>query len=99
MFLPESVHKRIPQLWILMGLLLFACGLYLGFEYKMLFVYLGMGAVSLLQGIWAYYARWQILKQRNSGGFEDLAESTAMSSEPAANDPVVVAKLATRTHK
>ncbi len=98
MFLPEDVHKRIPQLWILMGLLFIACGLFLGFEYKMIFVYLGMGAVSLLHGIWAYYERWQIQKQRISS-FKDIAETTAMSSEPAANDPVIVAKLATRTHK
>ena len=75
MFLPEGVYNRIPQIWILMGLMFIACGLYLGFEYKMIFAYLGMGAVSILRGMWIYDARSEIQKQRHLDNLRELREA------------------------
>ncbi len=65
MFLPESIYNRIPQVWILMGLMFFSCGAYLGFEYKMIWIYLGMGTISLLRGIWVYNVRSEIQRQQH----------------------------------
>ncbi len=65
MFLPESIYNRIPQVWILMGLMFFSCGLYLGFEYKMIWIYLVMGTISLLRGIWVYNVRSEIQRQQH----------------------------------
>ncbi len=75
MFLPDSIYNRIPQIWILMGLMFLACGLYLGFEYQMVYAYLGMGAVSLLRGIWIYNARSEIQKQRHLDNLQEAREA------------------------
>ena len=75
MLLPESIYNRIPQIWILMGLMFFASGLYLGFEYKMVFAYLGMGAVSVLRGMWIYNARSEVEKQRHLDNLRELREA------------------------
>ena len=95
MLLPESVYNRIPQIWILMGLMFFTCGLYLGFEYKMIFAYLGMGAVSVLRGIWIYNARSEVQKQRHLDNLQearDARDCAAAENQPAANSDSVSAE-------
>ena len=44
MRLVTIVFERIPMVWLLLGLLFIAGGLYLGFDYKLTFVYLIDGA-------------------------------------------------------
>ena len=95
MLLPESVYNRIPQIWILMGLMFFACGLYLGFEYKMVFAYLGMGAVSVLRGIWIYNARSEVQKQRHLDNLQearDARDCAAAENQSAATSDSVSAE-------
>lgn len=84
MFLPENIYNRIPQIWILMGLMFFACGLYLGFEYQMVYAYLGMGAVSILRGIWIYNARSEIQKQRHLDELREARVRVAAENQSAA---------------
>ena len=92
MLLPESVYNRIPQIWILMGLMFFACGLYLGFDYKMIYAYLGMGAVSVLRGIWIYNARSEVQKQRHLDNLQEARDArdcaTAENQSAATPDSV-----------
>lgn len=45
------VFERLPMVWLLLGLLFIATGLYLGFEYKLTFVYLIVGAFCSLYGL------------------------------------------------
>ena len=95
MLLPESIYNRIPQIWILMGLMFFACGLYLGFEYKMIFAYLGMGAVSVLRGIWIYNARSEVQKQRHLDNLQearDARDCAAAENQSAATSDSVSAE-------
>ena len=51
MRLVTIVFERIPMIWLLLGLLFIATGLYLGFEYKVTFVYLIVGAFCSLYGL------------------------------------------------
>ena len=51
MRLVSDIFERLPQVWILLGLLFFATGLYLGFEYSLVFVYLGIGVVCFTYGV------------------------------------------------
>ena len=62
MWLPDSIYSRVPQFWLLMGLLFFAFGLYLGFEYQLIFVYLGTGAFCVLRSLWIYRIRREFRK-------------------------------------
>ncbi len=78
-----------------MGLMFFACGLYLGFEYKMIYAYLGMGAVSVLRGIWIYNARSEVQKQRHLDNLQearDARDCAAAENQSAATSDSVSAE-------
>ncbi len=47
----SDIFERLPQVWLLLGLLFFATGLYLGFDYSLVFVYLGVGLICFLYGV------------------------------------------------
>lgn len=51
MKLVSDIFERLPQVWVLVGLLFIATGLYLGFDYSLVFVYLGIGAICFLYGL------------------------------------------------
>ena len=51
MKLVSDIFERLPQVWVLLGLLFFAGGLYLGFDYSLAFVYLGVGVICFLYGV------------------------------------------------
>jgi len=54
MRLTSDIFERLPQVWVLVGLLIIATGLYLGFEYSIVFVYFGIGVLSFLYGAVLY---------------------------------------------
>jgi len=54
MKLTSQIFERLPQVWVLVGLLIIASGLYLGFDYSLVFVYLGLGIVCFLYGLVLY---------------------------------------------
>jgi hypothetical protein len=51
MKLVSDIFERLPQVWVLVGLLFIATGLYLGFDYSLIFVYLGIGTICLAYGL------------------------------------------------
>ncbi len=51
MKLTSEIFERLPQVWVLVGLLIIATGLYLGFDYSLVFVYLGIGVISFVYGL------------------------------------------------
>lgn len=57
MWLPTPIYERIPQFWFLLGLLFFATGLYLGFEYFQSFYYLGVGVLCCTYGVSIFLIR------------------------------------------
>ena len=57
MWLPAPIYERVPQFWLLLGLLFFAFGLYLGFEFELIFAYLALGALCVARSIWTFLAR------------------------------------------
>lgn len=50
MWLPTPLYERVPQFWLLLGLLFMIAGLYLGIEYNSAFLYVGVGAACVLWG-------------------------------------------------
>jgi len=59
MLLPDNIYRRIPQYWILAGVLFLFFGLIAGRTYSLFPVYMGFGALSIARGIWIYQARWK----------------------------------------
>jgi len=51
MRLTSDIFERLPQVWVLVGLLIIASGVFLGFDYSLVFVYLGIGVLCFLYGI------------------------------------------------
>ena len=78
MWLPTSIYERIPQFYFLAGLLLITDGLYLGFEYSITFVYLGLGLSSTVYGSVLYGMRRMYRR----------AQSTADKASNPTDDPV-----------
>ena len=57
MSLFTTVFERLPMLWILLGLLFNATGLYLGFEYSLAFGYMIVGWVCCAYGVTIFALR------------------------------------------
>jgi len=57
MWLPTPIYERIPQFWLLLGLLFMTSGTYLGFDYSLSFLYFGVGFVCCIWSIWIFAMR------------------------------------------
>ncbi len=51
MKLTSDIFNRLPQVWVLLGLLIISTGLYLSFDYSLVFVYFGVGLLCSLYGL------------------------------------------------
>lgn len=51
MWRAEIIFERVPIVWILVGLLFQASGLYLGFDYSLAFLYMIIGAFCFAFGV------------------------------------------------
>ncbi len=86
MYLPTPIYERIPQFWFLLGLLFFATGLFLGFEYVLSFYYLGLGVVCCMYGVSIFLIR---LRHRKGLRTAEQAPVTAeYASVTAEQEPV-----------
>jgi len=57
MKLTSNIFERLPQAWVLVGLLFISTGLYLGFDFSFVFVYLGIGVIcTYLDGVHCHHA-------------------------------------------
>lgn len=50
-----TVFERLPMVWILLGLLFNAAGLYLGFEYSLAFGYFIVGWICCAYGVTVFF--------------------------------------------
>ena len=63
MKLISDIFERLPQVWVLLGLLFASGGLYLGFDYSLAFVYFTVGAICFLYGVLLF-----VFMQREGAG-------------------------------
>ena len=47
MQIPSFIQDRLPQFWLLLGVLFLATGTYLGFDYPVTFLYFAVGIVCI----------------------------------------------------
>lgn len=57
MWLPKTVYERVPQYWLMLGLLFMSSGMYLGFGYRLSYFYFGVGLVCALWSMWTFSVR------------------------------------------
>lgn len=58
MWIPGPIYERIPQFYVLLGLLFMSSGLYLGFDYKLTLVYFGTGIFCFAWGVRIFIKRF-----------------------------------------
>ncbi len=81
MWLPTPLYERVPQFWVLLGLLFVACGLLLGFEFVLSFWYVAIGFTCCAVGVGTF-----LLRFRNRQGQQGVRQ-TASAGETAAAEP------------
>ena len=64
MWIPLPLYERIPQFWLLLGLLFIALGLYIGFDFELIFFYLALGVLCVARGIWIQLMRLRYREKR-----------------------------------
>jgi len=63
MWLPTPVYERIPQFWLLLGLLFMCTGTYLGFDYSLSFLDFAVGFACWLWSFWVFLMRLRARKK------------------------------------
>jgi hypothetical protein len=63
MLIPDNVYRRIPQYWLLIGVMFLVFGLFVGTTYKLFPAYMGLGALCITRSLWIYQARWRYHKR------------------------------------
>lgn len=87
MWLPTPIYERIPQFWLLLGLLFMSSGTYLGFDYDLSFLYFGVGFACSIWSLWTFSMRAnarRILKRQQKA--ERLQRYEAEQAEKAAQE-------------
>ena len=79
MWIPTPIYERIPQFWLLLGLLFMSSGTYLGFDYKLSLLYFGVGFAC---SVWSLCIFTMRLKYR---GQPSQSEASEISDEQQAN--------------
>lgn len=74
MWIPAPIYERIPQFWILVGLLFVALGLYIGFDFEFIFFYLALGLLCFGRGIWTHIMRLRF-RGKQQGSIDTSADN------------------------
>ncbi len=57
MWLPTPLYERVPQFWLLLGLLFMTSGTYLGFDYSLSFGYFAVGFACAVWSVTVFVRR------------------------------------------
>lgn len=91
MWIPTPIYERIPQFWLLLGLLFMSSGIYLGFDYSLSFLYFGVGFACCAWSIAIFAMRLRSRKDVNERAKAERAaaaeEAKAESAQPEQSHP------------
>jgi len=83
MWLPSTIYERLPQFYVLVGLLFMTDGLYLGFDRFYAFYYVGLGFACFFYGIGLLVVRRRFRRVR-SGADDGEFDSRRPEGRPVA---------------
>jgi len=89
MWLPSPVYERIPQFWLLLGLLFMTSGTYLGFEYQLSFVYFGVGFVCVAWSLVIFVRRSRYRSDPVRKPVKHITTESQDVPDPQESQPVV----------
>jgi hypothetical protein len=87
MWLPTPIYERVPQFWLLLGLLFMTSGTYLGFDYSLSFVYFGVGFVCCIWSLWTFSMRLTARKDQRQHPILEAAEDQQAEAVDAGAKP------------
>jgi hypothetical protein len=97
MWLPTPIYERIPQFWLLLGLLFMSSGTYLGFDYQLSFLYFGVGFICCVWSLSIFAMRLRNRKemkgQQQLERQQQAAERKQAAQQPG-DDPQLGAETA-----
>lgn len=82
MWIPLPLYERIPQFWLLLGLLFIALGLYIGFDFELIFFYLALGVLCVARGAWIQLIRLRYREKRKESA-DDVNDNDETGISPA----------------
>lgn len=92
MWIPSPIYERIPQFWLLLGLLFMSSGTYLGFEYELSFLYFGVGFVCVAWSFVVFVKRSRYrsdpVRKPMTIVKEESQETTTEQTQQAEDQPV-----------
>jgi hypothetical protein len=83
MWLPTPIYERIPQFWLLLGLLFMTSGTYLGFDYALSFLYFGVGFICAAWSLWIFSMRATARKEAREEAYVPPPAAGEAQAEPA----------------
>lgn len=87
MWLPTPIYERIPQFWLLLGLLFMSSGTYLGFDYSLSFAYFGVGFVCCIRSLWIFSMRLKARKVPDQESAPQTSEASQAEDVDAGATP------------
>jgi hypothetical protein len=84
MWLPTPVYERVPQFWILLGLLFMSSGTYLGFDYSLSFLYFAVGLVCVVWSGFIFVRRARYRSSPTRKPIPTIEEEEAQDQEQTA---------------
>jgi hypothetical protein len=63
MLVPDTVYKRIPLLWMVLGILLMFLSAIVGTAYTLFPLYIGAGFLCIARSLSIYQARWKYFRK------------------------------------
>lgn len=64
MLLPDHIYRRIPQIWMIMGVLFLVFGLIAGPDFRYFSAYMLLGLVCVGRSFWLHQARQRVTRRR-----------------------------------
>ena len=83
MWLPTPIYERVPQFWLLLGLLFMSSGTYLGFDYALSFLYFGVGFICAVWSLWIFSMRATARKEAREQAYVPPPAAGEAQAEPA----------------
>ncbi len=87
MWLPTPLYERVPQFWLLLGLLFMSSGTYLGFDYALSFAYFGVGFACFIWSGTVFVRRSRYRSDPTRKPIPTIIEEDAQNQEQAAQAP------------
>lgn len=71
MWLPTPIYEKVPQFWLLLGLLFLVLGLYIGFGFEVIYFYLALGILCTFRGFWIRLLRLRFREPEDDSNSDD----------------------------